>query len=192
MPPCCVFSRGNFYTRVFSASLKDHRGLVQWEIGEENMLISEVLAPSLIKLNVEAKTKEELFEEMVQLFVSAGIIADREAAVMALIEREQKMSTGIAPDFALPHGKIMGIKGVAMALGIIRGDGMDFDSLDDEPVHVVLTLFSEVGNPGPHIEALSEISRLIEIPGLLESIKEAASAEEIIRLIKKEELPEEA
>ena len=108
------------------------------------MLISEVLTPSLIKLNVEAKTKEELFEEMVQLFVSAGIIADREAAVMALIEREQKMSTGIAPDFALPHGKIMGIKGVVMALGIIR-DGMDFDSLDDEPVHVVLTLFSEVG-----------------------------------------------
>ncbi len=155
------------------------------------MLISEVLTPSLIKLNVEAKTKEELFEEMVQLFVRAGIIADRDAAVMALIEREQKMSTGIAPDFALPHGKIMGIKGVVMALGIIR-DGMDFDSLDDEPVHVVLTLFSEVGNPGPHIEALSEISRLIEIPGLLESIKEASSAEEIIRIIKKEELPEEA
>ena len=156
------------------------------------MLISEVLTPSLIKLNVEAKTKEELFEEMVQLFVHDGIIADREAAVMALIEREQKMSTGIAPDFALPHGKIMGIKGVIMALGIIRGGGMDFDSLDDEPVHVVLTLFSEVGNPGPHIEALSEISRLIEIPGFLESIKEAASAEEIIRIIKKEELPEEA
>ena len=156
------------------------------------MLISEVLTPSLIKLNVEAKTKEELFEEMVQLFVRDGIIDDRDAAVMALIEREQKMSTGIAPDFALPHGKIMGIKGVVMALGIIRGDGMDFDSLDDEPVHVVLTLFSEVGNPGPHIEALSEISRLIEIPGFLESVKEASSAEEIIRLIKKEELPEEA
>ena len=151
------------------------------------MLISEVLKPALIKLNVEAQTKEELFEEMVQLFVSNGVIADREAAVMALIEREQKMSTGIAPDFALPHGKILGIKDVALALGIIR-NGMDFDSLDDEPVHVVLVLFSEIGNPGPHIEALSEISRLIEIPGFLDRLKEAESPEQVIRIIKEEEL----
>lgn len=151
------------------------------------MLISEVLTPALVKLDVEAQTKEELFEEMVQLFINNGIIADRDAAVMALIEREQKMSTGIAPDFALPHGKIIGIKGVAMALGIIK-NGMDFDSLDDEPVHVVLVLFSEVGNPGPHIEALSEISRLIEIPGFLDKLKEADSPEQIIRIIKDEEL----
>ena len=155
------------------------------------MLISEILTPALIKTDIEAETKEELFEEMVQMFVSAGLIKDRESAVMALIEREEKMSTGIAPDFALPHGKIRGISGVIMALGIIR-NGMDFDSLDDKPVHVVITLFSEMGNPGPHIEALSEISRLIEIPGFLESLKEAASAEEIISIIKKEEIPEEA
>ena len=151
------------------------------------MLISEVLTPALVKLNVEAQTKEELFEEMVQLLVRNGAIVDREAAVMALIEREQKMSTGIAPDFALPHGKLVGIKGVVMALGIIR-KGMDFDSLDDEPVHVVLTLFSEVGNPGPHIEALSEISRLIDIPGFLDRLKQASSAEQIIQIIKEEEL----
>ena len=171
MPPCCVFLHGN----------------LKWEIGEDTMLISEVLTPSLIKLNVKAKTKEELFEEMVQLFVRTGIIVDREAAVMALIEREQKMSTGIAPDFALPHGKIAGISGVIMALGIIR-NGMDFESLDDKPVHVVITLFSEMGNPGPHIEALSEISRLISIPDFLERLKAAPSAEQILRIIKSEEL----
>ena len=171
MPPCCVFLHGKFH----------------WEIGEEIMLISEVLTPSLIKLNVEAKTKEELFEEMVQLFVRAGIVTDRDAAVMALIEREQKMSTGIAPDFALPHGKLSGISGVIMALGIIR-KGMDFDALDDQPVHVVITLFSEIGNPGPHIEALSEISRLISIPDFLERLKSANSPEQILRIIKSEEL----
>lgn len=151
------------------------------------MLISEILTPTLIKTDVEAQTKEELFEEMVQMFVSAGLIKDRESAVMALIEREQKMSTGIAPDFALPHGKLTGISGVIMALGIIR-DGMDFESLDDQPVHVVITLFSEMGNPGPHIEALSEISRLISIPDFLEKVKAASSPEQILRIIKSEEL----
>ena len=155
-------------------------------VGEE-MLISEVLTPALIKTDIEAQTKEELFEEMVQLFVNAKLIKDRESAVMALIEREEKMSTGIAPDFALPHGKLSGISGVIMALGIIR-KGMDFDALDDQPVHVVITLFSEIGNPGPHIEALSEISRLISIPDFLERLKSANSPEQILRIIKSEEL----
>ena len=151
------------------------------------MVISEILTPALINTDIKAETKEELFEEMVSMFVNAELIQDRESAVMALIEREEKMSTGIAPDFALPHGKIAGISGVIMALGIIR-KGMDFDSLDDKPVHVVITLFSEMGNPGPHIEALSEISRLISIPDFLERLKSANSAEQILRIIKSEEL----
>ena len=151
------------------------------------MLITDILTPSLIKLDVEAQTKEELFEEMVQLFVSEGLIGDREGAVEALIERESMMSTGVSPDFALPHGKRPGINGVIMALGVIRG-GMDFDSLDGNPVHVVMVMLSETGNPGPHIEALSEISRLISIPGFLERIKSAESPEQVIGILKKEEL----
>lgn len=150
------------------------------------MLISEALSTSLIKVDVKAQTKEELFEEMVQLFVKAGMIVDRESAVDSLLEREYKMTTGIAPGFALPHGKLPGIRGVIMALGIIRG-GMDFDSLDGTPVYVVITLFSEIGNPGPHIEALSEIGRLLNIPGFVDRVRAAKNARQVIDIIKGEE-----
>ncbi|MBQ6472884.1 MAG: PTS sugar transporter subunit IIA [Victivallales bacterium] len=150
------------------------------------MLISRLLKPSLIKLDVEASSKEELFEEMVDLFVQEGLVPDRELAVDALMERESKMSTGIAPGFALPHGKLEGIKGVLIAIGIVR-DGIDFDSLDDEPVYVVLTLFSETGNPVPHIEALAEIGRLLAIPEFTGQLKNARTPEEIIRIIQENE-----
>lgn len=150
------------------------------------MLISRLLKPSLIKLDVEAESKEELFEEMVELFAHEGLVPDREVAVNTLIERESKMSTGIAPGFALPHGKLEGIKGVLIAIGIVR-EGMDFDSLDDEPVYVVLTLFSENGNPVPHIEALAEIGRLLSVPDFVEQIKNARSPEEIIRIFQENE-----
>ena len=73
-----------------------------------------------------------------------------------------------------------------MALGILR-EGMDFESLDDEPVHVVLVLFSEAGNPGPHIEALSEIGRLLQVPGLTRRIQNAKTADEVLNLIRAEE-----
>ena len=150
------------------------------------MLISEILKPSLVKIDVEAGTKEELFEEMVQLFVSQKLIRDRDTAVMALLEREAKMSTGIAPGFALPHGKLSGVKNVVMALGITR-QGIDFDSLDNEPVYVVITLFSELGNPGPHIEALAEISRLLNIPNFISRIKAAKTAAQVLQVFKSEE-----
>ena len=70
------------------------------------MRISELLTPALVKIGLESETKDELFQEMVQLFVDAGQIKDREGAIAALLDRESKMSTGIAkgvefhdPDF---------------------------------------------------------------------------------------------
>ena len=150
------------------------------------MLISEILKPSMVRLDLDCETKEALFEEMVQMYVSAGLIKDREGAVMALLEREAKMSTGIASGFALPHGKISDVHGVQLALGVVPA-GMDFESLDDEPVYVVIMLFSEPGNPTPHIEALSEISRLLLIPGFLDKIRHARSAQEVLQVIRAEE-----
>jgi mannitol/fructose-specific phosphotransferase system IIA component (Ntr-type) len=73
-----------------------------------------------------------------------------------------------------------------MVLGVSR-IGIEYDSLDGEPVYVVLMVFAEVGNPGPHIEALAEISRLFSIPGFSGKIQAAASPEEVMQLIKQEE-----
>lgn len=150
------------------------------------MRLSELLTPELVKVGLESQEKEELFEEMVQLFIDAGLIQDRDAAVTALLERESKMSTGIAKWIGLPHGKLEEAQGLLMALGISR-EGIEYDSLDGEPVHVVITVFAEVGNPGPHIEALAEVSRLFSIPGFTERIMEADSSEDLLSIIKGEE-----
>jgi len=150
------------------------------------MKLSDILTPQLIKIGLESEDKEELFEEMVQLFVDAGLITDREAALRALYERESKMSTGVAKWLALPHGKIAEARGVMVALGVSH-TGIDYESLDGEPVYVVVMVFAEEGNPGPHIEALAEISRLFSIPGFTERMREVRTAEEALELIRSEE-----
>ncbi len=150
------------------------------------MRIADLLTPSLIKLGLESEEKDELFEEMVQLFVDDGLLIDRDAALEALFEREAKMSTGIAKWLALPHGKLEEAEGLLMAMGVSRV-GIEYDSLDGEPVFVVLMVFAEIGNPGPHIEALAEISRLFSIPGFIGKIRDAETAEEILRAIEEEE-----
>lgn len=150
------------------------------------MKISEHLTPSLIKIGLESEEKDELFEEMVHLFVENGLIEDREKAVQTLIEREDQMSTGIGNGLALPHGKLEEASGLLMALGISQ-DGIEYDAIDDEPVYVVIAVFAEIGNPGPHIEALAEISRVFTAPGFMNRIRQASTPQQVLELFKAEE-----
>ena len=150
------------------------------------MRISEILSPSLVRLDIKAEDKEELFEELVQLFVNNGQITDRDSAVTALLEREAKMSTGISRWLGLPHGKLAEASGILIALGVSK-KGLDYDSLDGEPVYVIITIFAEMGNPGPHIQALAEISRLFAVPDVITKIRQAKTAQQVIDIIKNEE-----
>ena len=150
------------------------------------MQLTKQITPSLIKIGLESEEKEELFEEMVQLLVDAGRVTDRDAALQALYEREAKMTTGITHWIGLPHGKVEGIDGLIVAVGISK-KGIEYDSLDEEPVYVVLMVLAEAGNPGPHIEALAEIARLFGKPGFTERIRDAKTADEILELIRAEE-----
>ncbi|NLZ63070.1 MAG: PTS sugar transporter subunit IIA [Lentisphaerae bacterium] len=148
--------------------------------------ISELLLPSLIKVNLEAETKDELFPELVELFVAAGCIQNRAEALQVLEEREAKMTTGISNGIAIPHGKLPEAKQILLALGISR-EGIEYNSIDGEPVHIVIAIFAQVDNPGEHIEVLAEISRLFAVPGFREKLSSARTPEEVLRLIEKEE-----
>ncbi len=150
------------------------------------MRLTEQLTTSVIKIGLQSEDKEELFEEMVQFLVEAGCLKNRNAALEALIEREAKMTTGIARWIGLPHGKVEDIDNLIIALGVSK-KGIEYDSLDGEPVYIVLLVLAEIDNPGPHIEALAEISRLFALPGFTEKMRAAKSPDEAIALIRAEE-----
>jgi mannitol/fructose-specific phosphotransferase system IIA component (Ntr-type) len=154
--------------------------------GMSVMRISELLKSSLIKVDLMSDDKDELFEEMVQIFVNNDLLRDRDAALDAIRGREEKMSTGIGKGLALPHGKVKELSGLLMALGISRS-GIEYDALDGQPVNVVIMVLAEAGNPGPHIEALAEISRLFSLPGFLDKIRQCRTVQEVVEAIRREE-----
>jgi fructose-specific phosphotransferase system IIA component len=154
------------------------------------MKISELLTDSLIKVNLEASDKEEAFEELIDLLVEKKRISDREAARTAIIERENKQSTGIGRGVAIPHGKSETIWQLTAALGVSR-NGIEYDSLDGEPVHIVFLLLAEQDNPGPHIEALAQVAMLFKTPGFIERLIKAETPREARDVIIVEEEREE-
>ena len=150
------------------------------------MKISDILCPALIKTELESETKYELFEEMVDLFVKAGEITDRDQAVRVLEEREARMSTGISSGLGLPHGRLPGLTHPLLALGISR-EGIEYESLDGEPVYVVIAIFAKEDEPMLHVQMLAEISRLFSVPDFLRRLRQCRTADEVLAVFRSEE-----
>lgn len=150
------------------------------------MRLRDLLDGSTIKIGLQSIDKEECFEEMTDLLVRAGKLADRAGALQAVQQREAQGTTGIGQGVGIPHGKHKSIPALTAALGISER-GIEFDAIDREPVRVVFMLLARVDDPGPHVRALAEIARLVQTPGFYRKLVEAKSPEQVLLVLDAEE-----
>jgi PTS system nitrogen regulatory IIA component len=123
------------------------------------LLLTDLLTADRIRIPLAATTKDELLDELVTLATGADD-GDRDAVLQAVRERESVLSTGIGHGVAIPHGKSPAIPELRMAAGVLRTP-VEFDALDGEPVNLFFLLVGPETSAGPHIKALSRISRLV-------------------------------
>lgn len=152
------------------------------------MKIMDFLSKKAVKADLESKDKKEVIRELVDLIVKAGELKPRskEAMVNILLDREVLGSTGIGQEIGIPHGKSGDVKNLVGAIGISR-KGVDFESLDGEPVHIFFLLLAPQESAGPHLKALARISRLLKDKYFRDALKSATSEKEIINIITRED-----
>ena len=108
------------------------------------MKITELLDKQSICLNANPKTKSEALDQMVELMAKSGKINDVEAYRKQVYAREEESTTGIGEGIAIPHGKCDAVSKPGLAAMVVK-DGVDFEALDGEPVHLIfLGLSSKV------------------------------------------------
>jgi PTS system nitrogen regulatory IIA component len=146
------------------------------------MNLKTVLTPETIELNLKGSTKKEIINELLDVLVRAGKIQDREAALNAVMEREDKMSTGMKHGIAIPHGKC-GASGDLVACVGVSEKPVDFDSLDHQPCRIFIMTLSPVEKTGPHLQFLAEISLLFKSPQKRDEILKAQTSEEVQRIL---------
>ena len=149
------------------------------------MAFIDHVEPSIIKIPLEAKSKEGVLRELVQLLVDAGKVEDFDAAYQALLEREQKGSTGLEAGIAVPHAKTETVPGLSVAIGIAP-DGVDFQAMDGNPSTIFFLLLAPPSQSGPHIEALSEIAKITQSKSFCKMLLKADSPEEVAELFLEE------
>jgi fructose PTS system EIIBC or EIIC component len=150
------------------------------------MKISDLLNERLITTKLAGKTKEAVFRELIDLLVKENLVIDPRMALKPIMDRERQQSTGIGRGLAIPHGKTGTVKQICAAMGVTK-DGIEYDSLDGEPVHVVFLLLAEEGKPGAHVLALAQIATLFKVPGFIDRLIEARTPRELYNVILAEE-----
>ena len=150
------------------------------------MILTRILQPGCVKVPLAGTDKRSVITELVNLLDSNKLLSDKDAALAAVLTREQTKSTGIGSGVAIPHGKCRAVSKLVMAIGIAR-HAIDFNSVDGKPVSIVMLLISPSDQTGPHIQALAQISRLMLDEQLREKLRKANSAQDVCDLLSSKE-----
>ncbi|MGE6631217.1 PTS fructose transporter subunit IIABC [Bacillus sp. NPDC077027] len=146
------------------------------------MKITELLTKHTIKLDLSSQQKEAVIEELVTVLDGAGKLNDKEGYKEAVLNREKQSSTGIGEGIAIPHAKTTSVKEPAIAFGRSKS-GVDYESLDGQPSHLVFMIAATEGANNTHLEALSRLSTLLMREEIRKQLLEAQSEEEVIEII---------
>lgn len=150
------------------------------------MRIKDILSPESMIMDLKATTKDEAISEMADLEVATGIVNNKEKFVESIWAREKESTTGIGGGIAMPHARNEYIN-KARVLFAKSEKGVDFDSLDQQPVHLFFMITAPAGADNTHLQALAKLSSLLINPDLVEKLKAAKTADEVIDLFSQAE-----
>ena len=150
------------------------------------MKVLDLLNNSYIIPDLKGQTKEDVINELIDLFKDDQRVIDLEKVRDAVLEREKIMSTGVGKGFAIPHGKTNAVNDILAAFGK-SNQPIEYDSLDGHPVNLVFLLVGKDNLVSKHIKLLSRISRMMNKDEFREKLIKTNSSEEIFEIFKKEE-----
>jgi PTS system nitrogen regulatory IIA component len=150
------------------------------------MKIMDFLCPDAISIDLKAQDKKGAITELVDMLAKAKKVKKPAEVIETVMEREKLGSTGIGQGVAIPHGKTDTVTEQIGALGISQ-KGVEFNSLDGEPVHLIFFLIGPTEVAGQHLKALSRISRLFKDKFFRQALREARSVEDVVKIIEQED-----
>jgi fructose-specific phosphotransferase system IIA component len=150
------------------------------------MNILDILSPKAIKVPLTAADKKGAIDELVDLLGDSGLISERETLRKVVWEREMQRTTGIGEGLAIPHGKAGSARALVIAMGR-PAQPIEFGSIDNKPVKLIVLLASPPERTSDHIQALGKISRLMADPKFRVAAYAAPSAAALYELFKQAE-----
>ncbi len=150
------------------------------------MKLITYLRPEYIEIGIKADSKDALIKKMVEIAARNPNVLDAAKVQTAILDRERIMSTGVGKGFAIPHGKTDAVNDVVLAFGV-TADPVDYASMDNEPVRLVLLLLSRESDVGLRLKLLSRASKVMNSDAARKALLEAKTSQEAFDIFKAEE-----
>lgn len=139
-----------------------------------------------IKLNMTARTKEEVIEELTDLLIQDGAVTNKEDFIRDVWLREELGSTGFENHIAIPHGKSSGVSRTALAIGRTQ-HAIPWETMDGSDVRcVILFAVCLVDQNATHIRLLAQVSGSLADEDIIAKLLVESDPHKIIALFKSE------
>ncbi|WP_318480420.1 PTS fructose transporter subunit IIABC [Photobacterium leiognathi] len=148
-------------------------------------MITSLINESLICLELKAKTKDDVFNEMAELLVAQGRVADKTQFIADVKAREELGNTGFEEGIAIPHAKSAAVAQPAVAIGVSR-TGIEYGAEDGKPSQLFFMIASPDNGDNHHIEVLAELSSKLIEDGFVEQFLAAKTETEALALLLEE------
>lgn len=146
------------------------------------MRITDLLDKRSISLDAAPDDKKATLDMAVELMAKSGKLMDVEQYRAQVYAREEESTTGIGEGIAIPHGKCDAVKTPGLAAMVIK-NGVDYDSLDGEPVTLLFLIAAPNTKDNVHLDVLSKLSVMLMDENFTTSLRNAKSVEEFLQII---------
>lgn len=146
------------------------------------MRITDLLDKRSISLDAVPADKKATLDMAVELMAKSGKLMDVERYRAQVYAREEESTTGIGEGIAIPHGKCDAVKTPGLAAMVIK-NGVDYDSLDGEPVTLLFLIAAPNTKDNVHLDVLSKLSVMLMDENFTTSLRNAKSVEEFLQII---------
>ena len=148
------------------------------------MKFVDFVSRDAIRTSLDVDDKQQVIQAMATALLESGKITEdqHESIVEAVLKREELGSTGIGRGVAVPHTKHPSVDELVGTVAVSE-DGVDFDSLAGEKVHLLLLRISPPDRPGDHLRALENISRQLRDDTFCKLLKQSKTSDDVWQLL---------
>lgn len=152
------------------------------------MKILDFLSKKAVVTDLKSNKKEDILRELIDALINAEEVEkrNRNKLVEALMAREALGSTAIGQGVGIPHAKCDCVDKLVAAFGLSR-KGVNFDSLDGEPVYIFFLLLAPADSAGPHLKALARVSRLLKDKYFRDNLRQCQDDKSVVKIITQED-----
>ena len=133
-------------------------------------------------IDLAATTKDAALVELVDAAGRSAAVTDAKGLLDAVRERENKLSTGIGLGIAVPHARIESVSEFVVVVGR-HATGLEFGSIDEHPVHIVVLIAGPREAKMPYLELLAQLSKRLKLESVRKQISSDATPEEVVTLL---------